>query len=289
LMQSEYNRYVKADPVLGSASFAKDYGNVIGSIASGSLSRNVYGIKSNNATLGNVKKWGSFIEKVEGFTNNDESLIGSLVNTDPSNFSSVAYQALGDIKISGKPLRTKATPADQIKKDDVNLGWSYYIPFAQKIDDLARLGKLNDDQVSFAKREFSKVIASQHPFWAFEKQNFDAEGDQSAVNFVYAVLENQNFVKDAKDGNDYRAELWTALSEQWAPFRLGIVDVLQQRKAAGGSADINAKSNVQIRESVDQFYQLLTDQYPAFGEFYQRHLYNDKFIPVTANLTGVNQ
>ena len=289
LMQSEYNRYVKADPVLGSTSFAKDYGNVIGSIASGSLSRNVYGIKSNNATLGNVKKWGSFIEKVEGYTNKDDSLVGSLVNTDPSNFSSVAYQALGDIKILGKPLRTKATPSEQIQKDDINIGWSYYIPFAQKIDDLARLGKLNDDQVSFAKREFSKVIASQHPFWAFEKQNFDAEGDQSAVNFVYAVLENKDFVNDAKNNNDYRAELWTALSEQWAPFRLGIVDVLQQRKAAGGSADINAKSNVQIRESVDQFYQLLTDQYPAFGEFYQRHLYNDKFIPVTANLTGVNK
>ena len=289
LMQSEYNRYVKADPVLGSTNFAKDYGNVISSIASGSLSRNVYGIKSNNATLGNVKKWGSFIEKVEGYTNKDDSLIGSLVNTDPSNFSSVAYQALGDIKILGKPLRTKATPSEQIQKDDINIGWSYYIPFAQKIDDLARLGKLNDDQVSFAKREFSKVIASQHPFWAFEKQNFDAEGDQSAVNFVYAVLENKDFVNDAKSNNDYRAELWTALSEQWAPFRLGIVDVLQQRKAAGGSADINAKSNVQIRESVDQFYQLLTDQYPAFGEFYQRHLYNDKFIPVTANLTGVNK
>jgi len=289
LMQSEYNRYVKADPVLGSTNFAKDYGNVISSIASGSLSRNVYGIKSNNATLGNVKKWGSFIEKVEGFTNNDESLIGSLVNTDPSNFSSVAYQALGDIKILGKPLRTKATPSEQIKKDDINLGWSYYIPFAQKVDDLARLGKLNSDQVSFAKKEFSKVIASQHPFWANEKQNFDAEGDQAAVNFVYAVLQNKDFVKDAKSGNDYRSELWTALSEQWAPFRLGIVDVLQQRKAAGGSADINAKSNVQIRESVDQFYQLLIDQYPAFGEFYQRHLYNDKFIPVTANLTGVNQ
>ena len=103
------------------------------------------------------------------------------------------------------------------------------------------------------------------------------------------MLENKNFIKDAKDGNDYRADLWTALSEQWAPFRLGISDALQQRKAAGGSADINAKSNVQIRESVDQFYQLLTDQYPAFGEFYQRHLYNDKFIPVTANLTGVNK
>jgi len=289
LMQSEYNRYVKADPVLGSTNFVKDYGNVISSIASGSLSRNVYGIKSNNATLGNVKKWGSFIEKVEGFTNNDESLIGSLVNTDPSNFSSVAYQALGDIKILGKPLRTKATPSEQIKKDDVNLGWSYYIPFAQKVDDLARLGKLNSDQVSFAKREFSKVIASQHPFWANEKQNFDAEGDQAAVNFVYAVLQNKDFIKDAKSGKDYRSELWTALSEQWAPFRLGIVDVLQQRKAAGGSADINAKSNAQIRESVDQFYQLLTDQYPAFGEFYQRHLYNDKFIPVTANLTGVDK
>jgi hypothetical protein len=289
LMQSEYNRYVKTDPILGSTNFAKDYGNVIGSIASGSLSRNVYGIKSNNKTVGNVKKWASYIERVEGFAVGDESLVGTLVNTDPSAFSSVAYQALGDVKISGKPLRSKATPEEQIKKDDVNLGWSYYIPFAQKIDDLGRLGKLNDDQVSFAKREFSKAIASQHPFWAFEKRNFDAEGDQNAVNFVYAVLENKNFIKDAKDGNDYRADLWTALSEQWAPFRLGISDALQQRKAAGGSADINAKSNVQIRESVDQFYQLLTDQYPAFGEFYQRHLYNDKFIPVTANLTGANK
>lgn len=289
LMQSEYNRYVKADPVLGSASFAKDYGNVISSIASGSLSRNVYGIKSNNATLGNIKKWGSFIEKVEGYTDDDDSLIGSLVNTDPSSFSSVAYQALGDIKILGKPLRTKATPSEQIQKDDINLGWSYYIPFAQEIDDLARLGQINSDQASFAKKEYSKVIASLHPFWAFQKRNFDSEGDQSAVNFVYAVLENKDFVKDATGGNDYRADLWTALSEEWAPFRLGISDILQERKAAGGSADINAKSNAEIRASVDQFYQLLTDQYSAFGEFYQRHLYNDKFIPVTANLTGVNK
>jgi hypothetical protein len=289
LMQSEYNRYVKADPVLGSASFAKDYGNVISSIASGSLSRNVYGIKSNNATLGNIKKWSSFIEKVEGYTDDDDSLIGSLVNTDPSSFSSVAYQALGDIKILGKPLRTKATPSEQIQKDDINLGWSYYIPFAQEIDDLARLGQINSDQASFAKKEYSKVIASLHPFWAFQKRNFDSEGDQSAVNFVYAVLENKDFVKDATGGNDYRADLWTALSEEWAPFRLGISDILQERKAAGGSADINAKSNAEIRASVDQFYQLLTDQYSAFGEFYQRHLYNDKFIPVTANLTGVNK
>lgn len=286
LMQSEYNKYTKNDPLLGSTNFAKDYGNIIGSLASGSLSRNVYGIKSNSRTVRNIKKWGSFAEKAEGYTGDDESLIGSLVNTDPSDFSQVAYQALNNMRIGGKLIRTKATPSEQIKKDDINLGWSFYIPASQEIDDMVRLGKINDQQASAAKRAITQVIASQHPYWYNQKKNFDAEGDQNAVNFIYFVSQNKQFINDAKAGQDYRADLWTALADGYIPFREGIVQILQMQKAKGGSADINAKSNAQVRASVDQFIQLLTDQYPPFGEFYQRHLYNDKFIPVTANLGG---
>lgn len=286
LMQSEYNKYTKNDPLLGSTNFAKDYGNIIGSLASGSLSRNVYGIKSNSRTVRNIKKWGSFAEKAEGYTGDDESLVGSLVNTDPSDFSQVAYQALNNMRIGGKLIRTKATPSEQIEKDDINLGWSFYIPASQEIDDMVRLGKINDQQASAAKRAITQVIASQHPYWYNQKKNFDAEGDQNAVNFIYFVSQNKQFINDAKAGQDYRADLWTALADGYIPFREGIVQILQMQKAKGGSADINAKSNAQVRASVDQFIQLLTDQYPPFGEFYQRHLYNDKFIPVTANLGG---
>lgn len=281
LLEGEFRRYVQADPENGAALFSEEYGEAIASIASASQSENRFGIIANSKSFRNFKKWKPFIEEVRQLTAEDPGLIGAMVNTDREEFDPIVYIAQTSEELFQVPLRGRKGALEANDSLQVNAGWSEYIPIAQELDDKVKLGLISKEQAAAGRKAATEVLAEQYPLWAAKKNNFDSDGDQQAVDFVYKVLENKAFMKDATNKDDQRGQLWKGL-EKWAEQRQKVSQYLNQFRDDDNrktSTDINSESNTEVRIAYEEFIDSLINEYPAFAPFYQRYLRVDKFIP----------
>jgi hypothetical protein len=281
LLEGEFRRYVQADPDNGAAQFTEEYGEAIASITAASQSDNRFGILSNSKSFRNFKKWKPFIEDVRQLSAEDPGLIGAMVNTDREKFDPIVYIAQTNEELFQVPLRGRKGALEANDNLQVSAGWAEYIPIAQELDDKVKLGLISKEQAAAGRKAATETLAEQYPLWAAKKNNFDSDGDQQTVDFVYKVLENKAFMKDATRGNDQRAQLWKAL-EQWSVQRKNVsqyLDKFRNDQSRKTSTDINSESNTQVRVAYEEYIDSLINEYPAFGPFYQRYLRVDKFVP----------
>jgi hypothetical protein len=279
LLQSEHYKYTQNDPLLGSVMFASDYGDEINAVAKGSLNQNVYGLKNNNKTVRNIKELKPFINSILGGGGYDPDklgLIGSLVNTDSTTFSPVAYNVISSLTLGNRDARDKRNIVDQQRLDDVNIGWSIYMPQKRIIDAEIASGKITKQEGKIQLDAVKEYVASKHDFWRQNKGKIDTEGSQGSVDFVYNTLNNTKVMSSVLSGKDERANLWQGILE-WAQFRPSIVKILEDNAAMGNSADINAEQNAALKEVVDEKLTEISTKYSGFGDFYVRFLDNDKY------------
>jgi hypothetical protein len=163
---------------------------------------------------------------------------------------------------------------EAVKRQDVKAGWIEYVKFMDALD--AELEKNNIKSLnSKAGRQYKEVkdrfiqdLQAQNKAFAEEYGIYEIGGWKKTIIAINEILENEKFMEE----ND--SEPW-ALMRDYMDSREDMISLLEQRAAMGGSANITAKSNVDLQEAWDAYISDIKAENTLFSSWYNRFLDND--------------
>jgi hypothetical protein len=259
----------------GIIKFEEHYGSSATVYARSSLSYNPAGLISNNATIKNILDNKSLFDEV---FSKDEAIAGAFANTGSiDDFSPLAYQKLFEIKVAGKPLRSKREDvAEAEERRLINAGWSEYLKVSAYYDSLMmaksiKPGTKASEPYSKALQESAIAIGKDYPVWYSNREQELNLSKKPRVEAINTVLNDDKF----NNSSQAKTPLWQGLRE-WANVRQEYSDMLQ----AEGRQQASDSYTAAIQESA----RLISLDYPEFGPFFERYLKQDRLDRVQVRL-----
>lgn len=227
---------------------------------------------------------------------NNKSLWGEVTKIDPylgqlvvnpvyrGEFNSTIYEWM-----KGRPVR----PGSQVKlrdiqsledfekQDEISRGWRAYNE-AKVLRD-AWLKKSGYETYLEAPQNIKDIwgekmrqLEQEFPVWFTEREKYS--NDAAVRNTITALTKISNDEKFVKNSPD--KDMWI-LVQDYLEKREVVVNLLEQRNAAGGSREITAKSNAPILEMWSAYVDKVSKSNTKFFDLYNRWLENDSLARVT--------
>ena len=240
-----------------------------------STTKNVTGIDPTVNAVNRAKKHRNLVTRLGEL---DPYLIQLVTNEDVErNFDQAAYtwqMETSPIPGDKGKFRERISPMEAVKRQDVKAGWIEYVKFMDALD--AELEKNNIKSLnSKAGRQYKEVkdrfiqdLQAQNKAFAEEYGIYEIGGWKKTIIAINEILENEKFMEE----ND--SEPW-ALMRDYMDSREDMISLLEQRAAMGGSANITAKSNVDLQEAWDAYISDIKAENTLFSSWYNRFLDND--------------
>ena len=280
LLKKEYRRYItRYGNVDGAIKFEQDFGKIKTVYARSSLSENPGGLLATPQTLRNLKNNMGLAEEIASSTRLGEegfSVLGLLFNDgEPEDYSTLVNSQFYDIKIAGRPIKQQNEDlAAAQRKNEVNVGWSMYIPYKNILLSIAETQGVKQNSTEWNAR-FKPLldkkvaeVSALYPAWADARLSFNGA---KATNVFYALAKAVNN-KSYMQGAGKRNQVAKAMKE-WVPFRNIVASILARRQYK----TIDAQANQDIFETVERKAAELSAKYPEFTLVYDRFLANDSF------------
>lgn len=251
-----------------------------------SVSRNPTGMDPTTDAASYKKKYSNLIDAItdprKGFQPEFLQLITNSYGA-PTEFDATAYtwQFLNEYRTgSGEMIRQRQGVDDIATVNSLQRGWIEWTKFKTKLDEtlqargLTSYNQTDASDLQELKQLYVEQQKTKNPVWW--KEYNEAAGSERPYFFVQAVklvLNDKKFMADRG-----QAPVWDAFNE-YIKAREVISKALKARKAAGGSSNIDANSNKELRDlwaiKVEQMKTI--DPTGAFTTFYNRFLDNDTF------------
>jgi len=244
-----------------------------------SLSKNIGGLEPSIQTVRNVRKFGGLMAQAEGA--GDPELMGFIADDGDGKytFSQAAYQwesTHGAYPGSVNTFRQNRNPAELVKDANVKMGWTQFGKLQDYIDAYKIQNGIisNRDprlkQLNSVKSDFVNAMESQNKDWYEAYLSPDKAKYMRRADVLQSVLQDKKWM--AQNGD--RAVVKSLVV--YLEGRNSIQNLLNQRKAAGGSSNIDANTNADIAYVWDQLRTTLAAGSPEFGKFQTRYFTNDK-------------
>ena len=240
-----------------------------------SNTRNVAGVYSTENAVFLAKKNRNLVSEVAQF---DPSLIQLITNDGVErDFDRASY--LWQANTSPIPgdkgtYRERLSPEEAVKAQDVRKGWIEYNRFNDALD--AELEKNNIKSLNSSagqpyrdlKQRFVDDLLANNRSFAEEYGIYEIGGWKNTIRAINSILEDENYMQE----NDN--ETW-ALMRDYMDSREDIVEMLEERKAAGGSGVITATSNADLLEAWENYISDIKSENTLFSSWYNRFLERD--------------
>jgi len=252
-----------------------------------SVSRNPSNMDPTKVAITYKKKYQNLVDQVPIKYPEFTSLLTNSYGDSPADFDNNAYswQILNSLRTGDtEKIRQQQSPAQVTRTNNINRGWVEYGIFADKRDaalqDLMRRDRSvtsiyskNAAGLREDKKLFVEKMKEQNPDWWDEFGTFSTRRSYRFVKFVQSVMNDKKFM--AERG---QAPVWDAMNE-YMKVRKQMVSALKARQAAGGSANIDAKSNEGLAADWGYKIELIKKADPTgtFTSFYNRFLDTDTF------------
>lgn len=240
-----------------------------------SITRNVAGSYSTEGAVYRAKENRNLVSEVAQF---DPALIQLITNEDiERDFDRASY--LWEMNTSPIPgdkgkFRERVSPEEAIRAQDIRKGWIEYNRFMDALDadmELNGVKSINSNAGAVyrdIKQEFmDELLANNEPFRE-EWGQYSIGGWMNSIRAINTILEDEKFM------TNYDNETW-ALMRDYMDAREDMVEILEQQESFGGSKNINAASNIQLRELWDEYISELKQENTLFSSWYNRFLDND--------------
>ena len=283
-LQAKYANYVdpvtgKREPGMAEAEFLKQYPDFFE--ATVSLSKNEGGLEPSVQTVRNLRKHRDLMALAEGKGNPE--LMGFLANDGDGQytFSQAAYQwqyNKGATPGSGSAYRQNRTPGDLQKEADIKKGWAQY----QQIEKLVKAYQFqngfeteDDPGMSVAKEAKAAVIrqiGESNLSWYSEYLAPDRAKYARRAEILDTAAKDKKWM--AQNGNRPVVKNMVMYLET----RKVVAKLLEERKTAGGSRSMDAKSNGDIAQAFKLFRDNLIAGSNETEEFLNRYFANDTVV-----------
>lgn len=166
-------------------------------------------------------------------------------------------------------------------QDDINRGWKAYREAKAKRD--AWLEQNGYDSYMEAPQDVKDVwnawlaqAEKNNPVWFTEKEEFSNDAAvRKTISAFTKISSDERYVKNSPD-----KDLWLLVQDYLEKRELVVLE-LEKRDRAGGSKDINAKSNEQILTMWSEYVDKVVKSNTKFADVYDRWLENDNLQRVT--------
>ena len=275
--RDRYRELMDADPKTADQVYLAKYGDAAFAFT-GALTKSAKGLPATAEAVMADKKFASITDAHPDFAN---LIIGPLGQGD---FSQTAYQqqlSTGE--------RTKMTPQESKDSGDEKLGWTTFNKYMDKLTaQLYQAGfqTFSDkgaEGYAAAKKAVVQVLTSPTLADGVTKNRFYNEAFDKAYNTIDQTKDARNILalKDlvttkelVQDPN--RTDI--QVLSKYLSYRDGLQQVLANRGTAkGGSTDINAKSNGDLKQTWQQVSMMLHESDTRFGALHDRWLSRDMF------------
>ena len=185
------------------------------------------------------------------------------------------------LKPGGKLVWSESRAADDVVAErEIQVGWNYY-QNAKKIldvymaeEDIPGLNstKAKDSGLKDEWEAYKDGLRKEFPTWG-KAYDFPAKyigTPEAYVKGLEIIVQDKKWMKD--NGNTLGAKAIT----NFLASRKVLVDTLQERKASGGTANINADENADLLEEWGAYIRDLCNESSEFANLYTRVLENDK-------------
>lgn len=283
-LQAKYANYVdpvtgKRQPGMAEAEFLKQYPDFFE--ATVSLSKNEGGLEPSVQTVRNLRKYSNLMALAEGKGNPE--LMGFLANDGDGQytFSQAAYQwqyNKGATPGAGSAYRQNRTPGDLQREADIKKGWAQY----QQIQKLVKAYQIQngyeteDDPgmsvANDAKAALIRQIGESNLSWYSEYLAPDRAKYSRRAEILDTAAKDKKWM--AQNGNRPVVKNMVMYLET----RKVVAKLLEERKAAGGSRSMDAKSNGDIAQAFKLFRDNLIAGSNETEEFLNRYFANDTVV-----------
>ena len=156
------------------------------------------------------------------------------------------------------------------------IGWYEYTKIDRMIQALRDTKKYSPDSIDLLKRKRVAELGAQYPDWWVIKQDINGSRSIQAVQSLQDILYDPLFL------DRHGTEPYVAALGSWYNSRRSIVAELARRAANGGSANIEAKSNVELAAYISKLVAQAAALDPSgdFMDMYGRFLESDKFLAI---------
>lgn len=293
-----YQEMIRSDPKNGTDKFLDKYGNSFFAFTQ-SLT------KSNStvpATTGGEKVMAEYRELLKSVDPDLGGLIAGPEGKGPFSSATYAYQ-LETPTMTGEMMREKLTPEELISEMNRKKGWYEYNKAMVSLQaDLFDAGFQSYDdkgaeRFAETRRQIVNLMTTARDASGMPNPHYNEDWERDyntqdrgfydrRANQMEEVVKYFE-VRDAIESRDGLGRLTVDRSDifglrQYLANRRQVVNALAARDAAGGSADINAKQNMDIKSAFVGATLDLMEKYIPFSELHNRYLTRDMGIDIFA-------
>ncbi len=268
-----YNNLKQDDPKTARDKFMARYGkdfleytDALMFTAASSKSKN--GVPSTVEGVAASREFGSLLKE------NPE--LGSFITGDPTQEGEFSQWALAYQKANGD--RETVSAEDRLAATSRSAGWELYSKMMNAVRaDMSDRGITNlqqkgaEDLAEF-KRQTILAIANKYPEWADDYTVSDRDAVPKRIAAFNQIVSDPRMQALATKGT--RSDI-TAMAA-YLYHREEFVNMLAQRKMAGGSDSLTARSNYDIAIQWDRFRDSIADSNTMFSDVMDRYLSNDQ-------------
>jgi hypothetical protein len=199
--------------------------------------------------------------------------LGAFIVGDPKAGEKFSQWALLNQKASGE--RTTVTAEDRIKQTAINAGWESYVKIAEAIRadmvkrGLTSLQQKGGEDLAALKQRVVYAIANKYPEWADDYTTTDRDAVPKRIQALKEIVSDTRI---ANDPNRTDVKWMTAYLMKRQQF----MQILAQREAAGGSAQLTAKSNQDMFKAWGMFRDAIAEKDTKFSAAMERYLSQDQ-------------
>jgi len=277
----KYRIYQEKFGVDASAKFLDDYPDFFDFAIS--FSQNKTGANPTMTAVEGSKKYSNLISKIK---DDNPALIGLVVNgSSTSKFSPTAYwwQEITPISSGSKEkFRGSQAPLDAIKNNQAKEGWIRFRKIQNFIDleltarqltstsqkgaeDLAALKTATISALATVQDPVTGKSTGEVSAWFEDYNDVNRVKVLKTVRGLKKVIADTTFMKDNKDNPTWKSVV----------VYMKIRDILALQLGSRESANIDAKSNSDIRFFYDSFVKKLKSDDIGFSDMYDRYLSQD--------------
>lgn len=267
----------------GEAMFTQKYPEY--SVLKQSLSTNPTGMSADMGAYKTYKDNTKLWDKVTKLDPKFGAMVTNPVERGVFNSTVYAWQ-------SATPIRPGVTQTIHGQQDieafdkaaNISKGWDDYRNAKAMVDTwLAQNGfkSINDRGAEQGHQVWSAWLKKQenvNPDWYTARElTMNSANIRNTLSAVTTITADKQFMSSTPD-----KAMWTIVQDYLAKRDI-MVAALEQNDAAGGSADINAKSNQDISAVWDAYVAKIRASNTTFADFYDRWLSSDNLQRVTVN------
>lgn len=247
-----------------------------------SLSKNPSKAAATTGAVGRMKQYRS--EMVQAYAQGDPELAGFIANygAKGEQFSQAAYQwqrRNAAVPGSSDTYRQVNNPEEAVREAHIAEGWRFFRQVTENTESMMAVQGLSPESKAFgdrladAKRAAAEqILATGNKDWYYEYRNPDSSKYLRRADYFQAIISDSQFMRE--HGKD---PLMQSISVYFA-YRDQVREILEDRKRAGGSNSLSAKSNGDVANDWQTKLLVLKSESPEFAEWVDRYMINDPVV-----------